>query len=88
MVGKHWDKTVAPAHPSDTIPKLSFVEEEEVDEFESVSIAPYYPWFKDQLGEEQMGDPGTTLMRYLKDAFGLSTQDIWKLQMELGKRND
>lgn len=88
MVGKHWDKTVAPAHPSDTVPKLSAFEEEEVDEFESVEIPPYYPWFVDDLGEEKVGEPGMTLMRYLKEVLGLSTQEIWNLQMDLGKRND
>ena len=88
MIGKHWDKTIAPAHPSDTIPKLSAFEEEEVDEFEGVEIPPYYPWFLDDLGEERIGEPGTTLMRYLKDVLGLSTKEIWALQMELGKRND
>lgn len=87
MIGKHWDKTVAPIHPSDTIPKLSAFEEEEVDEFEGVEIPPYYPWFVDDLGQEQVGQPGMTLMRYLKDVLGLSTKEIWQLQTELGKRN-
>jgi hypothetical protein len=28
------------------------------------------------------------MMRYLKETLGLSTQEVWKLQLELGKRNE
>jgi hypothetical protein len=44
------------------------------------------PWFINETGEELQGEPGQTLMRYLRDTYGLTTQEIWKLQTELGKR--
>ena len=48
--------------------------------------APRYPWFIGDDGVEQQGPEGATLMRYLKDTLGLTTPEIWQLQMEVGKR--
>ena len=86
MIGKHWDRTIAPSHPSDTIPKLSKVSAEVDPALLERQPPSYSPWFVNN-GEESQGEPGQTLMRYLRDTLGLSTQEIWALEeMELGKR--
>lgn len=82
MIGKHWDRAIAPAHPRDQIPKVSSSAFNPV-----VPLPGPSPWFVGQDGIEQQGPAGASLMRHLKDTLGLSTADIWKLEMELGKRD-
>lgn len=44
------------------------------------------PWFIDEEGNVNEGEPGHSLMHHLRGTLGLSTQDIWALDHEVGKR--
>lgn len=73
-VGKHWDHGVATQYPKDEIPLRT-------------SANVRYPWFIHQdTGEEIAGDPGTSLMQHIRGTLGLPTEEVWKLNLEAGKR--
>lgn len=77
QVARDWDQGVAPAFPKDTIPKIGSLDDP----------APYY---QSPLGAEtdvdgDVGAPGEPLMQYLRMALGLTTEEIWALNLEAGK---
>lgn len=80
-VGRQWDRMVAVQHPSDEIPfrAVAAAGQEGVDQ--------RVPWIiHHQTGEVVEGDPTFSLMQHAKNALGLSTEDIWALDPEVGKQ--
>jgi 2'-5' RNA ligase len=44
------------------------------------------PWHISPEGDTVEGQPGESLMQHLRGHYGLSTPDLWKMQLEVGKR--
>jgi hypothetical protein len=73
-IGKQWDRAVAVNHPADTIP------------FRTASSTST-PWFNHQeTGDTITGQPGQGLMQHIRQSLGLSTPEIWALDLEAGKQ--
>ncbi len=74
--GKQWDRAVAVNHPQDAVPFRM-----------AKTAAVRTPWIiHHETGETIDGDPSQSLMQHAKGALGLTTEQIWALDPEAGKR--
>lgn len=81
QVGKDWDQIVATQYPAESIP----YREAKISSFNP--RLPSIPYITHpQSGEVIEGDPHLSLMQHAKNTLGMSTEDIWAADPEVGRR--
>jgi hypothetical protein len=73
-IGKQWDRAVAVNHPAEEIP------------FRTSSVERVPSFIHPDTGEEITGQPGQGLMAHIRQSLGLSTPDVWALDLQAEKQ--
>lgn len=81
QVGKDWDQIIATQYPAQSIPyRVSNIPKWTMP---NLVVRPFIT--HPQTGEQIEGEPEQSIMEHVKNALGLSTEDIWAQDPVVGK---